>query len=250
MRNLLTMCTGVPHRWRALPAVTRLDQLHAFVEAHTRSGCAYATLRELAARAESPDGRPRWSAHINATWRLVRSGDRLRVQQWSGSDTVTDRDEDGVTTTSLGTLRVHHPAAWRVTLRIVDGDVPTAATEDKDGSVQEGEWWSPALRKAGMTLHRLPADAELTLRTRRDGDRFTPHWRAGGGGAARQGKTWKLKDLLRETGMPIHVRDTLPLVTLGSHLVAVYPAWVDAAVRRPPTGVEGGVCVHLTIEDA
>ena len=216
------------------------------MEAHTREGCAYATLRELAARAESMDGRPRWSAHINATWRLVRSGDRLRVQQWSGSDSVSDRDEDGFTTTSLGALRVHHPAAWRVILRIVDGDEKDSLGRE----AAEDEWWSPALRKAGMTLHSLPADAELTLRTRRDGDRFTPHWRAGGTGTAGQGKTWKLKDLLRETGMPIHVRDTLPLVTLGPHLVAVYPAWVDAAVRRPSTGAEGCVSVHLTIEDA
>ena len=231
-----------------MPAVARLDQLYAFVEAHTRGGCAYATLRELAARAESLDGRPRWSAHINATWRLVRSGDRLRVQQWPGSDTVSPSDENGVTTTSLGALRVHHPAAWRVTLRILDGDEKDSLGGETAEAPQE--WWSPALRSAGMTLHGLPADAELTLRTRRDGDRFTPHWRAGGAGTVGQGKSWKLKDLLRETGMPIHVRDTLALVTLGTHLVAVYPAWVDAAVRRPPTEAEGRVSVHLTIEDA
>ena len=225
------------------------------MEAHTRCSVAYATLRELAARAESPEGRPRWSAHIHATWRLVRSGDRLRVQQWShGGASVSDADEEVATTTTLGGLRVHHPASWRVTLRVMDGE--TASTTMEGGSAGReapDQWWSPAFRQAGMTLHSLPADAELTLRTRRDGDRFTPYWRAGGagGGAAGQGgKAWKLKDLLRETGMPIHVRDTLPLVCLGQHLVAVYPAWVDAAVRGPTAAEHGRVSVHITVADA
>lgn len=233
-----------------MPAVARLDQLHAFIASHLGSAAvAYTTLRELAARAESLDGRPRWTAHITSTWRLVRSGDRLRVQLWSGSSHADGEDGDltdsgpvvNQTTTYLGGIRVHHPAEWKVTLHQVPASSSRAATHGPGV-----EWWSADAQAAGITLHALPPDAELTLRTRRDGDRFTPYWRQHGDDGQ---PSWKLRDLLRDAGVPVHVRDALPLVQLDGDLVAVYPAWTDARVTGGRTRADMGdaVSVHLTI---
>jgi len=76
----------------------------------------------------------------------------------------------------------------------------------------------------GLTLYNLPPGTRLTVRTRRPGDRFQPAWRA---------RPLKLKDFLRDQGVPLWARDEVPLVEWAGRIVAVYPHHVAAGFAAP-----------------
>src|SRR5206468_584123 len=87
--------------------------------------------------------------------------------------------------------------------------------------------WSPL--QGGLDPARLPA--ALTVRRRRGGEMLK---------VQRRGKTQTLQHLCQELGILPWMRDALPLVYAGQHLVAVGDLWRDArwcvAARAPGFG--------------
>ena len=80
-------------------------------------------------------------------------------------------------------MRVTHPRGWRVRLERV-GAAEAAAKAAAEAAAEEPhalrcaeDALSADAARRGMLLHGVRAGDALTLRTRRDGDRFAPHWR-------------------------------------------------------------------------
>ena len=227
--------------WLRLPALVRLDQLHGFLVSSTGGAVAYATLRKLADLAAAPTARPRWRAHLSDKHTLLRCGRRLRVvARGGGGDGGPDADEGdaaAVTTTCCGDVAVTHPRSWRVRMHPLELPSSQHAGGGVAPPAGEDAWGSDALC-GGQTLHLPLGGAPLLLRTRRDGDRFAPHWRP---------KALKLRDFLRDLKVPLHVRDTLPLLLDANRgtVLAVYPAWAAREVALPG---EGRRSVRLVVQ--
>ena len=62
-----------------------------------------------------------------------------------------------------------------------------------------------------------------------------------------------MTDFLREARVPLHARDSLPLLLLRGAVVGVYPAWRAAALQPPQLeqqdvgGEDAGGCVRLIV---
>ena len=86
----------------------------------------------------------------------------------------------------------------------------------------------------------FPADlpAPLIARKRRDGDRILSH-----------GMHKKLKKLLQEKDIPLHLRDTIPLICIPGNTPEGEPLWYPSVAFRdgypPPTE---GPCLRITVE--
>ena len=102
----------------------------------------------------------------------------------------------------------------------------------------------------------VPRGTRLSLRTRRDGDAVTPHWRTGR-------RPRRLVAVLRERKVPLHRRDAVPVLCMrvgqeeeeeeeeGWRVVGVYPDVVGAEVH--PAHVvcaEPLVRVRMTVVEA
>ncbi|MBF0287756.1 MAG: tRNA lysidine(34) synthetase TilS [SAR324 cluster bacterium] len=66
----------------------------------------------------------------------------------------------------------------------------------------------------GMVLFNISPTTELIFRYRRDGDYFHPHWK---------NKPVKVKDFLRDQGIPLHQRNQIPLVCYKNEILGIYP---------------------------
>ena len=83
----------------------------------------------------------------------------------------------------------------------------------------------------GVVLANLPERCELSLRTRRPGDRFCPPTRT---------TSVKLKDWMRANDFPLHTRDRTPLVCVGAEVLAVYPGAAASAAAVASAAAPGG----------
>ena len=140
-------------------------------------------------------------------------------------------------------MELAHPAAWRVRIRRIN-DCDSIPVLDSDANEAGAPWCAQRAAKLaaeGMLLPPLPPGSQLAVRTRRTGDRFSPAWRSNSNLNA---KELKLARFLRDQGVPLHVRDRLPLVTLGGRVVAVYPLWLGAV----EAGADGGARMRLVVE--
>ncbi|MBF0279184.1 MAG: tRNA lysidine(34) synthetase TilS [SAR324 cluster bacterium] len=72
--------------------------------------------------------------------------------------------------------------------------------------------------KEGITLFNIPLKQTLTLRFRKSGDRFQPHWKQ---------RAVKLKDFLRDQKFPLHQRNQIPLVHDENEILAIYPHYLS-----------------------
>ena len=167
------------HSWLQLPELVRLDQLHAFVVESSRVPLSYASLRTLAARLQAPAQRPRWVAHVSAQWRLARTGDRAWMQRWDADADYSEEQPADVAVTQACGISVEHPRSWVVS--VLPAEPAEAAASEPPQQRTDGTTGAQATcaeaQRRGMLLHNVPIGAELQLRTRRNGDRFMPHWR-------------------------------------------------------------------------
>ena len=86
----------------------------------------------------------------------------------------------------------------------------------------------------------FPADipGPITVRKRRDGDRILSH-----------GMHKKLKKLMQEKDIPLHLRDTIPLFCIPGDSPEGEPLWCPSVAFRDgyPTPTEGP-CLRITVE--
>jgi hypothetical protein len=177
-------------------------------------------------------------------------------------------------------VTVEHPRGWAVRVEAV----PPAAAAAAAAAAPPGAGTLPsdeaaaaaavgaAAQRAGMLLHNVPTGATLRLRTRRDGDRFAPHWRSQARPACSvtaltrpscahaplpparaAAQPIKLTAFLREARVPLHARDALPLLLLRGAVAAVYPAWAAAPLHAPgaqagPVAAAPTVSVRLVVQ--
>lgn len=184
-------------------------------------------------------------------WVVQRRGRQLsmrRVAEEAASNaTRADAGEPCTTTTttittSEGDVHVEHPLTWQVCLEATVAteqmleesaavaDARAKAVGDRAGEASEGRVGSAEMSEGelgpGMVVY-VPVGCRLQLRTRRDGDTLRPHWRGGAEQSPR-----RLVAVLRERRVPLHLRDTLPLLCLeGGVVVGVYPHVLGAEVH-------------------
>lgn len=105
------------------------------------------------------------------------------------------------------TLVNNMPSQWSMTM--VEGSNVTLENS-------EGVW---------IGLPELKRGDRVTLRCRRDGDRFHPHWRS---------SPLKLKDFLIDQKVPLSERNHWPLLEINGGIVWVYPSFTAKAPEHLP----------------
>lgn len=193
---------------------TALAALPAPLQAHALHGFVQARLPgELAhthVRAVQrllAGGGNAWTLHLPGRRRLRRLGDRLLLEP------ALPRAGVPLVAQGLGPCRALLPHGWRA----------EALPEGGEGV---------------LTLHGLPAGALLRVRARRPGDRFRPPWRE---------RAVKLKDFLRDQGVPLWARDATPLLEWGGEVIAVAPRWVAAPHAAPGDGAAVSAPLHVRL---
>ena len=252
----------------------------------TRRPLSYSATRALANRlavAAVSDARPRWAADVGAGWRLTRTAGAARMHRLVASEQGSERSrglrgaaQAGLTVTRGAGVAVEHPRGWAVHIE------PLSPAEcDAEAWPAEVDPFAPdagelavceAAQRQGMVLHNVPTHAPLRLRARRDGDRFQPHWRGNvrarqlAGCASHQHflpwlfsadarpsspQPLRLTAFLRCEGVPLHRRDSLPLLQLPGaaedEVAAVYPAWAAPELRAPGSAEWEGSSVRLFV---
>ncbi len=94
---------------------------------------------------------------------------------------------------------------------------------------------SETIPSEGITLFNIPPKRQLTFCYRKPGDRFHPPWKR---------KPVKLKDFLRDQGIPLHQRNQIPLIDDGNEILSIYPYYLAQSTshdqkKYPP--------VHISI---
>ena len=170
---------------------------------------------------------PAWDWRLSKEWNLVRVGARVWMQRKMGAD--KGEDEPSVPSTGESMERVvveprgvvvSHPKGWSVRCFWEDS---VAVNAESSGP--------------GVVLANLPERCELSLRTRRPGDRFCPPTRT---------TSVKLKDWMRANDFPLHTRDRTPLVCVGAEVLAVYPGAVASAAT--PGGSTCGSVLRVVVD--
>ena len=194
--------------WSNLPELAQEDQLFEYVRRSTGVAIRYHNLRKVCRQMRNDT--PAWDWRLSKEWNLVRVGSRAWTQRKRGVD-KGEETPSAPSTSEVervvvdGGVIVTYPKGWRVRCFRENSAAAAAAAAAGDG----------------VALANLPKGCELSLRTRRPGDRFRPNTR---------GESVKLKDWMRANDFPLHTRDRTPLVCSGGEVLAVYPRAVAAAV--------------------
>ena len=113
------------------------------------------------------------------------------------------------------------PSGFSVTVEYADTLLPPAASYDV---------YASALFPAGLPM-------PLSARKRQEGDRILSH-----------GMHKKLKKILNEKGIPLHLRDRIPLICLPDGEADGSPLWYPGAVFRDGyPAPEAGPCLRITV---
>lgn len=184
---------------RKLPPMARAHALERFIQQHAPGALASRDIDRALALLDTQEGPRRHQ------WSLhLPQGRRLERQ---GARLLLRTNPARLSAMhQLDDVRITAPPAWRIS----GGRVPMA-------------------KGAGIVLTDIPAGAHLEVRTRRNGDRFHPPWRD---------HPVKVKDFLRDQGVPLWERDVLPLVVLNGRVIAIYPRFIARGFlppgREPP----------------
>lgn len=118
----------------------------------------------------------------------------------------------------------------------VPGDTPTPAGWVLRTLYSVPQYSAPENAESVLSI-RIPADAKITLRTRRPGDRFAP--------PNLKGQHKKLKKVMIDLKIPKYLRDNVPLMIINANIVAMLlnRQWIvahgfmfDLTVEREPEG--------------
>ena len=211
--------------WSSLPELAQEDQLFEYVRRSTGVSVRYHNLRKVCRQMRGDS--PAWDWRLSKEWNLVRVGARVWTQRKMGAD--KGEDEPSVPSTGESMERVvveprgvvvSHPKGWSVRCFWEDS---VAVNAESSGP--------------GVVLANLPERCELSLRTRRPGDRFCPPTRT---------TSVKLKDWMRANDFPLHTRDRTPLVCVGAEVLAVYPGAVASAAT--PGGSTCGSVLRVVVD--
>jgi tRNA(Ile)-lysidine synthase len=177
----------------ALPPLAREHALFAFVQRHRLGDLDAAHIAPAIALLAGP--RPSGAAwSLNLPGAVLkRRGNRLLLEDTVPVQGEAEHPVDDVTVVA--------PAGWRVS-----------------GARQAV---APA---NGIWIANLPFGARLLARLRRPGDRFQPAWKD---------HPVKVKDFLRDQGIPAWERERVPLVLLGGQIAAIYPHYVARPFTAP-----------------
>jgi tRNA(Ile)-lysidine synthase len=190
----------------ALPPLPRASLLHRWVTERMPGALAQAPLQQASSLLEGERGQ--WSLDLSQGRVLRREGERLLLEARNAPG-----PPHGPCEVTLGPWRLRLPPGWRAELEPAREAV---GGQDADASAV-----------GTATLHGIPTGSLLEVRFRRAGDRFHPPWKA---------HPVKLKDFLRDQGVPRCQRAQVPLVLLEERIVAVYPRHVARGHDRAAGG--------------
>jgi tRNA(Ile)-lysidine synthase len=141
---------------------------------------------------------------------------------------------------------------WQLRAEIVDDKGETIESEndalrEQDASrkfmLAKGYWYEPEFKKRIEMVVCLPTTATVTLRGRREGDRFAPK--------GMDGHTQKIKQWMIDRKIPAAVRDHVPLLDVDGQIAAILwgDAWAVAEPFRADRALrEGEQYVRFTVE--
>ena len=190
-----------------LPPFLAEAALYRFVTDRTPGHLPFRRVREaLALLAQGGDG---WNLDWPGGRRLRRQGERVLLEAATAPDASPGDSGEASwndISTRVGAHEIGHPPRFRL----------------REGGPGSDE---------GMILDGIDPDSPLRVRTRRPGDRFHPAWSSA---------PVKLKDFLRDRGIPRWERDLVPLLLLGEVIVAVYPAYIAGSHQGHQDGTPAG----------
>ncbi len=192
-----------------LPPLARGHALVAFVQRHVPGELSAENVERALALLQARGGAQAqaWALHLPGGRTLRRRGARVLLDE--------RRPAPSVRTVRLDDVTVRVSAGWTV-------------TGGRSGSGA----------RLPLTLAHIAPGATLEVRLRQPGDRFHPLWRT---------HAVKVKDFLRDQGVPLWERDHLPLLVLEGRVVAIYPRFVARDFTPHAEGRPNGLPV-LTLQ--
>lgn len=191
----------------ALPEAVVMEILGGFIESRAPGLVPFQVLE--AAFACLKKSNPAWALHLSGGRTLKRRGERLLLEtrdraesvKQEASGTGVEKTEAVLTGSVLNLPALNlSVGAWALELM----GAPPFIFENVPGE---------------LSLYNIPDGASVQVRTRKPGDRFHPGWR---------NNPTKLKDFLRDQGVPLWGRDHIWLVVMKEKVLAVLP---DESVR-------------------
>ena len=177
-----------------LPLLVQSEKLHRYLHQHGCNGLTYRHIQQILLLLQK--NKLQWVFHLPGRKILCRQGERLFLESPPPVGSQKILCDSFRVTSFLG-------ADWRITGQILVQGAPLPAE--------------------GLTLFNLAPQSELSLSYRKPGDRFHPSWKK---------KSVKLKDFLRDQGIPLHERDRLPLVRQDEKILAIYPHFCSSATHK------------------
>jgi len=168
---------------------------------------------------------------------LVGDGSLLRLWLWSQGLSWKASAEEGRCWEALENGRLGRMRLGSVLVEMTDGTLWW--TDQRSWSLPADKMYLFTMLRLGsdgpsdlpsaaysaqLDADQIPADGCLELRTRRDGDRFSP--------PLLRSRRRKLKQWLQESGVPSFVRDRLWVVAYGSEVVWIPGFGVSGNYRR------------------
>jgi len=179
--------------WWSLTELIQHELIHDFITKCTQTSMPFKQLKKIVAQVHN--GESQWTLYIGQDWILTRIGDMLSLEQKGSKMTLPQNIEE-----ECGDLKITFPKEWVFTAERINHDSKVVLCSKKDNS------------SFPVILYNVPYGANLSLRFRKDGDRFHPPWRQ---------TPMKLKDYLRGQKIPLHKRDRMPLICVQDKVAAV-----------------------------